>query len=98
MYLKSSYIIILVIVNFKSADLAGRSKQSLLNTPRFKTFSCMFSDEMRDMMYPNVTCKINKIDRRTSALNVYIAFKVPTEHLFVSLVEICLVFNKLKGI
>jgi len=76
---------ILVMVNFKTVLLAGRTKQNLLDTPRFKTFSCSFSDEMREMMYPNVTCKVDKIDRRTSALNVYIAFKVPTDHIFVSL-------------
>ncbi|CAG9806906.1 unnamed protein product [Chironomus riparius] len=37
---------------------------------------------MLEMIHPNVTCKIDKIDRRTSALNVYIGFKVPTDHIF----------------
>ncbi|KAL7024933.1 hypothetical protein ACKWTF_013258 [Chironomus riparius] len=76
------YIVILLLLSFKTAYLNARSKQSLLNTPRFKTFSCIFSQEMLEMIHPNVTCKIDKIDRRTSALNVYIGFKVPTDHIF----------------
>ena len=71
-------------MGFKLVFLARRSKQSLLNTPRFKSFECIFSDRMLEMIYPNVTCRIKKIDRRTSALNVYIAFKEPTDHIFVS--------------
>ena len=73
----------LVLIQIENL-VAGKSRQSLLDIPRFKKFSCDFSEEMRKLMHQNSSCNLSKIDKRLSAINMYIGFKNPTDHLYVS--------------
>jgi hypothetical protein len=78
----SLFLIILISIQIQIL-FAGKSKKSYLDVPRFKEFACEFSDEMRQIMYPNATCKLTKIDRRLTAISVEVHFLNPAEHLLV---------------
>ena len=56
----------------------------MLDTPRFKSFSCVYSKEFLELVYLNSTCNMTKLDRHTTALNFYIHLYNPTDHVFVS--------------
>jgi len=84
--LKTLYIFLIIFISIQIQILfAGKSKKNYLDIPRFKEFSCEFSDEMRQMMYSNATCRLTKIDRRLSAISVDVHFLNPAVHLLVSL-------------
>jgi len=82
---KISATLLIVLVSIQIEILiAGRSKQSLLDIPKFKKFSCEFSEEMLTWMNQNSSCNLTKIDKRLSAINLYVSFKNLTDHLYVS--------------
>lgn len=73
----------ILIINFNHKSQAGKSRQSLLDVPRFKSVTCQFAEEMHELMYPNTTCKVNKIDRRTTTITVYVLLKEPINSMSV---------------
>ncbi|KAL7024934.1 hypothetical protein ACKWTF_013259 [Chironomus riparius] len=90
--ISTSILMILVLIQIENL-IAGKSKQSLLDFPRFTRFSCEFSDEMRKIMHQNSSCFVSKIDKRLLAINMYIGFKIPTDHIFTQ----CIIFYKSDG-
>lgn len=84
--LKKLYLLIIILVSFIFIQFlcAGKSKQNFLDVPRFRSFSCEFSDQMGQFMYSNATCNLTRVDRRVTAISVYIKFLSPVDKLFVS--------------
>ncbi|KAL7024932.1 hypothetical protein ACKWTF_013257 [Chironomus riparius] len=75
-----------LLLTLVSVLLAAKPKQNLLDIPRFKTFSCVFSKDFRQQFYPNSTCNMTKLNRQTTALNFNVHLCNPTEHIFLQLI------------
>ncbi|KAL7024931.1 hypothetical protein ACKWTF_013256 [Chironomus riparius] len=76
-------LLIFAIFTFIQISNAAKPKQSLLDTPRFKSVSCNYSDDMLKMIYSNSTCKVIQIDKRIGAITLYVLFKQPIHAIIV---------------
>ena len=75
---------LIIIFSATILQAARKSKTTMLDVPNFKEFYCNFSTEMQEMMYPNSSCALTKVDRKTNAININILLKEPVNVICVS--------------
>jgi len=75
---------LILIFSATILQAARKSKTTMLDVPNFKEFFCNFSAEMQEMVYPNSSCKLTKVDRKTNAININILLKEPVNVICVS--------------
>lgn len=78
---------LLLIFSTLTLQTTRKSKKTLLDFPVIKEFVCAFSAEMEQMMYPNASCKLTKVDRWINAVNIYIMIKKPVNMIWVRIDE-----------